>query len=260
MAAVDVGYRFRNIFGGPIAACLPASSMFATQGRNVRELLATPPDKEHYPRLDIARPRISEASADQVRGIRMMKQCSWIVVALVWLVATMGSALAADNDYPQIETAQADESGFYFRGDFGWFWAGGDSDGAGTLGLGIGYRWSPMFRTDLQAEFFNVVPDWDDGGRAVFSTTANAYVDLPLDSVVKPYVGFGMGYGLTGIKDEDEDHGVAAALMGGLTFDASEHVAVDIGYRFRTIVTDGGLFADDNVHDHAVTAGLRFRF
>jgi opacity protein-like surface antigen len=190
-----------------------------------------------------------------------MKQCRAIVVASAWLVATLGPAAAADADYPQGEpTAQADESGFYIRGDVGWFWADQGGDGAGTLGVGIGYQWSPMFRTDLQAEFLNVVPDWDDGGRAVFTAMANAYVDLPLDSVVKPYVGAGIGYGLTGTKNDDDDHGLATALMGGLTFDASEHVAFDVGYRFRTIATDGGIFADDNVHDHAVTFGLRFRF
>ena len=32
-------------------------------------------------------------------------------------------------------------------------------------------------------------------------------------------------------------------------------IAVDVGYRFRTIFGE-----DDDVHDHAVTGGLRFRF
>ena len=190
----------------------------------------------------------------------MMKQCSRIVVASAWLVATMGTALAADNLYSHDETAPADDSGFYLRSDVGWFWADGAADAAGTLGLGIGYQWSPILRTDLQAEFLNIVPDWDDGGRAVFSALANAYVDLPLDSVVTPYVGVGIGYGLTGTKDDNADHGLAMAMMGGITFDASEHIAVDVGYRFRTIATDGGIFADDNVHDHAVTGGVRFKF
>ena len=190
-----------------------------------------------------------------------MKKCRAIVVASAWLAATMGSALAADNVYPQDETpAQADESGFYLRADVGSFWVDGADDAAGTLGLGIGYQWSPILRTDLQADFLNLIPDWDDGGRAVFSVMANGYFDLPIDFVVKPYLGVGIGYGLTGTKYDDAEGGLAMALMGGVTFDASEHIAVDIGYRFRTIATDGGIFADDNVHDHAVTGGLRFRF
>jgi opacity protein-like surface antigen len=189
-----------------------------------------------------------------------MKQCRGIVVA-AWLAAMAGSSAAADAYDPQGEPpAQAYESGFYLRGDAGWFWADDAEDGAGTAGLGVGSQWNPLFRTDLRADLYNYVPDWKDGGQAIFSVMANGYFDLPVDSVVKPYLGAGIGYGLTGTKGDNADHGLATALMGGITFDASEHVAVDIGYRFRTIATDGGIFADDNVHDHAVTAGLRFQF
>ena len=48
--------------------------------------------------------------------------------------------------------------------------------------------------------------------------------------------------------------------MGGVSWDVSKFVAVDVGYRFRTIATDDSMFADDNVRDHSVTAGLRFKF
>ena len=73
------------------------------------------------------------------------------------------------------------------------------------------------------------------------------------------YVGAGIGFGFANTRPKDEN-GVAAALMGGLTFDVDRDVAVDVGYRFRTIVTDADFFADDNPHDHAVTVGLRFKY
>ena len=178
------------------------------------------------------------------------------MVAAAWLLGAAGSAAAADAGYLQDQTAKAAESGFYVRGDVGWFWANrdGDSDGAGTLGVGIGYQWSDMFRTDLQAEFLNLVPDWDDGGRAIFTTMVNAYVDLPLDSVVKPYVGGGVGYGFVNIDSGHDRDGLATALTGGITFDVTSIVAVDVGYRYRR------LWGDPQLDDHQVTAGLRFNF
>jgi opacity protein-like surface antigen len=189
-----------------------------------------------------------------------MKQCRAIVVASAWLVAMMGSAAAADAYDPQGEpTAQAYESGFYLRGDAGWSWldAGDDfhSDSV-TAGGGIGYQWNSMFRTDLR---FDHAFDYDiEGDSTSLSTiTANAYLDLPLSAVVKPYVGGGFGYAFT---DTDFDDGaLAAALMGGLGFDVSQNVTVDIGYRFRTFFESDD-FDHLDIRDHSVTAGLRFKF
>ena len=189
-----------------------------------------------------------------------MKQCRGIVVAAAWLVATAGSAAAADAYGAPPAEAYA-PSGFYLRGDAGWSWLDSNTidDGSISAGLGIGYEWNPMFRTDVRADYYTTDPDWNRGGPALGTVTANGYIDLPLDSVIKPYVGAGIGYGVATTKFDNE-HGVAAVLMGGVTFDLNHYVALDVGYRFRTIATDGGLFDDDNVRDHSVMAGLRFRF
>ena len=114
-----------------------------------------------------------------------------------------------------------------------------------------------MFRTELRFDY-NIDGNRERGDK--FGTvTANGYLDLPLDFPIKPYVGAGIGYGFASTIQEDVN-GLAVALMGGLTFDASPSVAIDVGYRYRTVAHDGIVFANDDVQDHAVTAGLRYRF
>jgi len=173
-----------------------------------------------------------------------MKQCSGIVVAAAWLVATAGSAAAADA-YGAPPTAEAyAASGFYLRGDAGLQIVGG----------GIGYEWNPMFRTDLRFDYgYNYHLGHDDN--LDFGTaTANAYIDLPLNSVIKPYVGGGVGYGFVNVDSGHDHDGLATALTGGITFDVSSIVAIDVGYRYRR------LWGDFDLDEHQVTAGLRFKF
>jgi opacity protein-like surface antigen len=192
-----------------------------------------------------------------------MKQCRGIVVA-AWLVATAGSAAAADTYYPQATPPAAEpyvQSGLYFRGDAGWSWLEVDDGNAdlATFGVGIGFQWNPMFRTDLRFDY-GIGTDGSVELADRFGTlTANGYIDIPLDFPITPYVGAGLGYGFVSTNVDDE-RALAAALMGGVSWDVSKFVAVDVGYRFRTIATDDSMFADDNARDHSVTAGLRFKF
>ncbi len=150
------------------------------------------------------------------------------------------------------------QESFYFRGDAGWSRLEPDEFNLVTLGIGIGYQYSPIFRTDFRFDY-GFAPDAPRVGDKIGTVTANAYLDLPLDFAFRPYVGAGIGWGFANTL-LDDGNGLAAALMGGLTFDVSRDVAVDVGYRFRAIAIDGGLFADDNARDHAVTAGLRFKY
>jgi len=84
--------------------------------------------------------------------------------------------------------------------------------------------------------------------------TANGYIDVPLGLPITPYIGAGVGWGFVNADSSHNEDGLAAALTAGVTFDVTQNVAVDVGYRFRTI------FLDDDVQDHAVTGGLRFKF
>jgi opacity protein-like surface antigen len=183
-------------------------------------------------------------------------QCKRVVVAAGLLMAMVGSAAAADI-YDQQAAPPTAESGFYLRGDAGWSWLDVTDDfhfDSVTAGGGVGYQWSPMFRTDLR---FDHAFDYDIGGHNVglSTATANIYLDLPLGSVVKPYIGGGLGYGF--LNSDFDDGSLAAALTGGLTFDINQSVAVDIGYRFTAFFED---FEITDVKTHSVTGGLRFKF
>jgi opacity protein-like surface antigen len=189
----------------------------------------------------------------------MVKQCRGIVIAAALLGAMAGSALAADAYSPQ-EEAYAD-SGFYLRGDAGWSWLNSNAlnDGSIIVGGGIGYQWGSMFRTDVRVDESVTDSGWNRGSPGLLTATFNGYVDFPMDSVIKPYIGAGIGYGVAGSKF-DQEHGAVTALMAGVTFDFNRYVALDVGYRFLNMATDGGIFDTKAVNDHSVTAGVRFTF
>ena len=121
-----------------------------------------------------------------------MKQCRGIVIA-AWLAAMAGSAAAADAYDPQGAAPTAEpyvQSGLYFRGDAGWSWLEADDDNADlfTFGAGVGFQWSPMFRTDVRFDY-GIETDRDVEYADKFGTlTANGYIDIPLDFMITPYV------------------------------------------------------------------------
>jgi len=191
-----------------------------------------------------------------------VKQRKTILVGVAWLMASAGAAVGADvyTPVPAPPTAEGyAASGFYLRGDAGWSWldwSAADSNNANSViaGGGVGYQWGQMFRTDVR---FDYGFDYDigHGDKASIGTvTANGYIDVPLGLPITPYIGAGVGWGFVNADSSHNSDGLAAALTTGVTFDVTQNVAVDVGYRFRTI------FLDDNVQDHAVTGGLRFKF
>jgi opacity protein-like surface antigen len=188
-----------------------------------------------------------------------VKQCSVIVVATAWLVATAGSAAAADI-YGAPPTAEGyAASGFYLRGDAGFSWldvADAHADSA-IAGGGLGYEWNPMFRTDVRFDHAFDYARRRDTNVSLSTITANGYLDLPVSSVLKPYVGGGIGYGF--VNSDFHDGALVTALMGGVSFDVNQYVVLDVGYRFRTYFDPEDL-SNHDVHDHSVTAGVRFRF
>ena len=101
--------------------------------------------------------------------------------------------------------------------------------------------------------------DLGHGDKAGIGTvTANGYIDLPMGLPVTPYVGAGVGWGFVNLDSGHDQDGVAAALTGGVTFDVSQSVAVDVGYRFRPC--QGRFSPMTIINDHAVTGGPRFKF
>ena len=148
--------------------------------------------------------------------------------------------------------------GFYLRADAGWSfldWSGGDDDSNFALGGGVGYRINDNLRTDLRADYagkYSVAPGAD---MSVTTVLGNLYWDIPTSTVVTPYLGAGAGYGW-GIVDNGKDKdGAAFALMAGVGVDITENMVLDVGYRFRDIMSSGS-----DPMEHQILAGLRFQF
>ena len=199
-------------------------------------------------------------------------------------IAMLG-AIGAFIGAVHAESAQAQylPSGMYVRGDLGWSWARdaeiGDKnfglDGfiynaAGTgpgilndigssyvVGIGLGARVSPMFRTDIVYSYRGgyELSDVDQFGDAFASeitsssVMGNLYWDIPIAmSGFAPFVGAGIGWAGNQMKEvvtedggqfflsEGETSGLAWQAMAGLSFNLSPQAAVDVFYRYF----DGG--------------------
>jgi opacity protein-like surface antigen len=96
-----------------------------------------------------------------------------------------------------------------------------------------------------------------NGGRDMSVTTAlaNMYFDIPMDTAFTPYVGAGAGYGWGSVGNGNDKDGLAYALMAGAEINMSENMSLDVGYRFRSIVSDGA-----NPMEHQVLVGVRYGF
>ena len=182
-----------------------------------------------------------------------------------------------------------------------------------SVGGGIGYDTGNYLRVDLTADYFaktnfkgstsgTCTPS--GGGAQIACTTtdtasysaislmANAYIDLGKYNGFTPYVGAGIGgthvtWGqLSNTFDQpvtnpnelhpgSKEWRYTYALMAGASYDVSDCVAVDAGYRFRKVAgghmfgigngggtglssTGGG--KDKGISTHEVRVGARYKF
>jgi opacity protein-like surface antigen len=183
------------------------------------------------------------------------------MILLVGAVALPMSAVARAADIAPDVPSEVDTSqyGVYLRGDLGWSflqWSGGADDDAFVVGGGVGYQFNEAFRADVTADFtgdYKVAP-----GAEISTTTvlANGYLDWANESMFTPYVGAGVGYGwVSGSGVAADKDGLALGLAAGVAVDLTNNLAVDVGYRFRDIMTSG-----PDTNEHQATVGLRFKF
>jgi opacity protein-like surface antigen len=127
-----------------------------------------------------------------------------------------------------------------------------------------------------------------DGEEDALFVLANLWVDFPIGGVIRPYVGGGVGFGHLDVDVsfdsaggseipivDDSDWGFAWQVGGGVAFDVSENIAIDVGYRYKRI-ENADLEADDELEvwlasdvandvekdyrSHNILLGLRFGF
>ncbi len=175
-----------------------------------------------------------------------MKNITKALLGLGLLAGTVAPAAAADYTPEPVVTA----SGLYLRGDAGWSWLSTDEDDDSVLvlGGGIGYQFYDNLRTDLRADWAGL----GDDDSSFTTVLGNVYFDIPLETIITPYLGAGLGYGWVESSGNDDD-GAAFALMAGVEVNLTENLSADVGYRYRQILSE-------DVYDHEALVGLRFGF
>lgn len=251
------------------------------------------------------------------------------LLACAGMLITACAASAADDeamllDAPEVEVSEQTQQGWYFRADLGyapWIDGGTPSTTAGggastdfdearfakplAGGIGMGYRLSEIFRTDLTAEISRGDLDGSSIEAAPCAPTeaagtacrhefasqywsaglmANVYADVGTIMNFTPYVGAGLG--ATYMQWDDvtdrarcvaggqaclqDDYGTIQspgsgswrftyALMAGASYDLTDRVKLDVGYRF-TQMDGGAMFgsgSDDGLQRHEFRVGLR---
>jgi opacity protein-like surface antigen len=186
-----------------------------------------------------------------------MKAYKMILLAAAAMAFAGPAAQAADleNTVPE-DTYQA--MGFYLRADAGWSfldWAGNNDDNGFVAGVGAGYRISDTIRTDLRVDYSGGYKVTPGGDMSVTTVLGNLYFDVPTGTAFTPYLGAGAGYGWASIDNAKDKDGLAYALMAGVGVDITDNVALDVGYRFRDVMTSGS-----DPMEHQILAGFRFEF
>jgi opacity protein-like surface antigen len=176
-----------------------------------------------------------------------------------------------------------------------------------SIGGGIGYDTGNYLRLDLTADYFSKsnfsgnsyctiagvsqVCSNDSATMKAFSLLANAYVDLGKFGGFTPYVGAGIGgtnvdwgtlnnvctaaaiaAGQCGSSTHGGDSGIrfTYALMAGASYDVSDCVAIDAGYRYRKVeggkmfgiaaIGNPGAGDDHGFKSHEFRLGARYKF
>ena len=158
-----------------------------------------------------------------------------------------------------------------------------DFDDAWNIGVGLGYTFNDWFRADITGDI-RTPAHWEDADTDVAISTImlNGYATLGSFSGISPYVGAGIGgahvnwssitvpgIGPVGVYTNDPLWRFAYALMAGVSFDVTENLAIDAGYRF-TAIDDGRMVYDDpafpglvdytDMQLHELRIGARYTF
>lgn len=158
----------------------------------------------------------------------------------------------------------------------------GKLKGSFLVGGGIGYQVTDYFRTDLTLDYLTrskLTSDRDESRLSALSLLANAYVDLANINGITPYIGAGIGGTRVkwhdvvdtnngGVLSGDANWRFTWALMAGASYDLSDSLKLDAGYRFRRVnggkMFDGqgqvGAGYDKGLNIHDVRVGLRYQF
>tara|TARA_R110002073_G_scaffold64450_2_gene161414 strand:- start:5082 stop:5699 length:618 start_codon:yes stop_codon:yes gene_type:complete len=182
-----------------------------------------------------------------------------------------------------VGAAQADEGGFYVSVGGGLIWnddveaAGStlDFDSGYSINAAIGYQTADdpdggrirgeidVFYTDADNDTFTTggVSTNVGGGLEQTGIMASGYLDFLPGSVVRPYVGAGFGIvdtklsvSVPGFSASADGTELAYRLAAGASYQITDRVAFDLGYRYLVVNTDS------EIDSQSVVASLRYGF
>jgi len=164
-----------------------------------------------------------------------------------------------------------------------------DSDAGWLIGAAVGTHFTDNLRGEIEVSTGSVdltsvtvtgglvpgdnftAPITDGTGTTTY-LLANLWFDLDTGSGFTPYIGGGLGAGYITVDGtiptvatiDLSGWGWAYQVGAGVKFDVADNIALDLGYRFKSIVdadlTGGGNDAVANVSSHVLQAGLTFGF
>lgn len=194
---------------------------------------------------------------------------------LLALSAPAASQPLHSSDGPYVEFSGGYVSLSDVDGDVGGVDAEVEYNDGFAIGAQLGYKQN-AFRVALEFEYgragFDSVSVGGveanvDGDFDIYRGTAGLYYDFDNNSGLTPYVGGGLGAAYVDVEDTtiagvtfegDSDTYFTAHGEAGLSFAATERVAIVPAYRFIWFDSSESGFEDDTAHLFKV--GLRFRF
>lgn len=214
------------------------------------------------------------------------------VLALGMLAIT--PARAGGDDWPSLgkagdftlmapEVEEDAPSGWYLRADGGYLlpdvsgtrttllpaplpFSGGAS--GWSVGGGLGYRFTPWLRAEAEVSFFDLGGAGGPFGVPQVRSTAaflNAYWDVISLGGFTPYLGAGIGYGVTSVDagvfpgGSSNSWNLAWSLMAGIAYEVLPGLDLDLGYRYVDFgAPDVAGVAFHGISAQEIRLGLRY--
>lgn len=173
-------------------------------------------------------------------------------------------------------SAQAQERGWYVRGDLGGSFQGEldagrkqDLESAVFGSAGAGYDLGNGLRAEGEVTYSK--SDFDDasGDAKTLGAFANIVYDFKVPGIpdqIRPFVGAGVGMANVKLDDgllDDDDTGLAYQAKAGVSYQVNDRLTAEMAYRYQR-VTDvqygaGASAFEGDLDSQAVTVGLRYK-
>ena len=200
-----------------------------------------------------------------------------LCVSLIALsVASAASATSNNN---------AEKTGFYVLGDVGaGFYPNLETNATLVGGVGVGYKFSEMFRADITAQYRSLKSESPTNGINVelnnYAFLINGYLDITNNTSITPYLTTGIGAMRFKINTETSSLSVTNTTIEitessetsnvvlpcwntgfGARMKVSNNVDIDLGYRYTNLLLPKSIGDISNIlASHQILIGAAYNF